>query len=506
MLQKAGGTFTLTADVNFGASFGVQSVYYKSLAAAVSTAGVVRLGNTETIGWRNGADSANLALGVSSDKIQFGGIDLADVSSAQTLTNKTFTSAVLTTPQINDTSADHQYIFAVSELAADRTVTLPLLAGNDTFVFAAHSQTLTNKTIDADANTITNIENADIKSGAAIAVNKLAAVTASRALVSDGSGFVSASAVTDTELGYLTGVSAGIQIQLGLKAAVQLSNLTSTNINTSLISDADNTDDLGNDGREWKDLWVHSIKHNDATDTALAISTTGSDGNITINPHGSGIVSITKGLDVNGTTSYVKIPSLTTAQRDALTPAAGMIIYNTSLGTIQGYTSSWASFSSAAEASQGVLGLVSAGQWRGTNTNDNAASGYVGEYVESVVTSSQNAASTGAYLALASITLSAGDWDITGSVALFRNSATFNDQAAMVINTTTASASGITDGQRNQNYINPGTLSSTSVTGATIANYRVSISSSTTYFLNVLASYSAGTPRWRGALSARRVR
>jgi hypothetical protein len=59
------------------------------------------------------------------------------------------TSPVLTTPQINDTSADHQYVFAVSELAADRTVTLPLLAGNDEFVFKDFIQTLTNKTLTA---------------------------------------------------------------------------------------------------------------------------------------------------------------------------------------------------------------------------------------------------------------------------------------------------------------------------------------------------------------------
>ena len=36
-------------------------------------------------------------------------------SSTNTLTNKTLTSPVLTTPQINDTSADHQYVVAVSE-------------------------------------------------------------------------------------------------------------------------------------------------------------------------------------------------------------------------------------------------------------------------------------------------------------------------------------------------------------------------------------------------------
>ena len=72
---------------------------------------------------------------------------LVSLVSADTLTNKTLTSPVLTTPQVNDTSADHQYVFAVSELAADRTVTLPLLAGDDEFVFKDHTQTLTNKTL-----------------------------------------------------------------------------------------------------------------------------------------------------------------------------------------------------------------------------------------------------------------------------------------------------------------------------------------------------------------------
>ena len=66
---------------------------------------------------------------------------------AQTLTLKTLTSPVITTPQINDTSANHQYVFAVSELSADRTVTLPLLTGDDEFVFKDHTQTFTNKTL-----------------------------------------------------------------------------------------------------------------------------------------------------------------------------------------------------------------------------------------------------------------------------------------------------------------------------------------------------------------------
>jgi len=70
-------------------------------------------------------------------------------TTTQTLTNKTLTSPVLTTPQINDSAADHQYVFAAANLAADRTVSLPLLTGNDSFVFEAHTQTLTNKTLTA---------------------------------------------------------------------------------------------------------------------------------------------------------------------------------------------------------------------------------------------------------------------------------------------------------------------------------------------------------------------
>lgn len=100
---------------------------------------------------------------------------------------------------------------------ADVVLTLP--AATDTLVGKATSDTLTNKTIDADANTITNIENADIKAAAAIALNKLAATTASRALVSDGSGFVTAATTTSTEIGYVNGVTSAIQTQIDGKQA-----------------------------------------------------------------------------------------------------------------------------------------------------------------------------------------------------------------------------------------------------------------------------------------------
>jgi hypothetical protein len=78
--------------------------------------------------------------------------------------------------------------------------------------------TFTNKSIDADDNTITDIDNNEIKAAAAIAVNKLAALTASEAVVSDGSGFLaSATGVSATELGYVNGVTSAIQTQMDAK-------------------------------------------------------------------------------------------------------------------------------------------------------------------------------------------------------------------------------------------------------------------------------------------------
>ena len=102
---------------------------------------------------------------------------------------------------------------------ASRDVQLPPGDANHVLVSADSTQALTNKTIDADLNTITNIENADIKAAAAIALSKLAATTANRALQSDGSGVITPSSVTSTELGYVSGVTSAIQTQLDAKAS-----------------------------------------------------------------------------------------------------------------------------------------------------------------------------------------------------------------------------------------------------------------------------------------------
>ena len=63
------------------------------------------------------------------------------------------------------------------------------------------------------------IVDADINASAAISLSKLENLTTARALVSDGSGDVSVSAVTSTEIGYLDGVSSAIQTQIDAKQA-----------------------------------------------------------------------------------------------------------------------------------------------------------------------------------------------------------------------------------------------------------------------------------------------
>lgn len=119
-------------------------------------------------------------------------------------------------------------------------------------VGTSDSQALTNKTIDADLNTISNIENADIKVGAAIARAKLAsgtanrvvvndatgvqtdaaAITASRALISDANGIPTHSSTTSTEIGHLSGVTSAIQTQLDGKVDESGGTLTSGSVIT----------------------------------------------------------------------------------------------------------------------------------------------------------------------------------------------------------------------------------------------------------------------------------
>lgn len=76
------------------------------------------------------------------------------------------------------------------------------------------------------------VTNTKIAAAAGISLNKLAALTANKAVASDSSGFLVASTTSDTELGYVAGVTSAIQTQLNSKIGFTVSTISA---NTSLV-------------------------------------------------------------------------------------------------------------------------------------------------------------------------------------------------------------------------------------------------------------------------------
>jgi hypothetical protein len=88
-LAKSGGAFTLTAEVDFGATYGVKAAYFKTKGTNIAAAGAFRLARNETVSWRNEANGADLALGPGSDNVlEFNGVDVVTTTGSQTITNK----------------------------------------------------------------------------------------------------------------------------------------------------------------------------------------------------------------------------------------------------------------------------------------------------------------------------------------------------------------------------------------------------------------------------------
>jgi len=177
MLQKAGGTFTLLADVNFGATFGIVSAYYKSTSSNISTAGSVRLAQADSIGWRNNANSGNLLLSVSSDALQFNGVNVlisglivnADISA----------SAAIAFSKLAALTSGNILVGNVSNVAASVAVSGDITIDN-AGVTAIGTGVIVNADVNASAaiaysklNLATSIVNADINGSAAIAYSKL---------------------------------------------------------------------------------------------------------------------------------------------------------------------------------------------------------------------------------------------------------------------------------------------------------------------------------------------
>ena len=93
------------------------------------------------------------------------------LASVQTVTGaKTFLDDKLL---IQNPAGSFAYTLQAGAIIANRVLNLPVIAGTDTLVVLALAQVLTNKTIDADLNTLSNISNTQIKALAGIVYSKL---------------------------------------------------------------------------------------------------------------------------------------------------------------------------------------------------------------------------------------------------------------------------------------------------------------------------------------------
>lgn len=171
VLQKTGGNFTLSSDIDFGANYGIKSAYVISKGTNPASSGVLRLANNELISWRNAANNADLSLTLdNTNTLLFNGIP--------------FLAGLITNANV-DPSAGIVY----SKLNLTDGI-----VNSDVNASAA--------ILYSKLNLSNSIRNADVASNAFINVSKL------------GSG-----SVTNTEFDYLSGASSNIQTQINTIAA-----------------------------------------------------------------------------------------------------------------------------------------------------------------------------------------------------------------------------------------------------------------------------------------------
>jgi len=138
-------------------------------------------------------------------------------------------------------------------------------------------------------------------------------------------------------------------------------------------------------------------------------------------------------------------------------------------------------------------------------TNDSAQAGDIGEYVESVITSgSAVTLTTATAKTVTSISLTAGDWDVDGSVALVLAGTTNITDLRASLSTTT-NTEDTTPGRFSHTIFTafaPGAVTFTKE----IAPYRFSLSGTTTIFLIAQGTFTVAGLTAYGLIRARRTR
>lgn len=138
----------------------------------------------------------------------------------------------------------------------------------------------------------------------------------------------------------------------------------------------------------------------------------------------------------------------------------------------------------------------------GTTTNNNAAAGSVGEYIEQVILYASAAAITrNTVTNCFSISLTAGDWDVFGNLLFATVGTTANSLTASI-----STVSANVDDNAYINQINLLTGDFNINTGLTFPTRRISLSGSATIYGIGIVTNVAGNGTYCGYIAARRVR
>lgn len=125
VLTKAGGSFALTAGVDFGASYGLSSISYASRSTP-ATAGVFRLGNTQAVSWRNQANTSNLDLSVNaSNVLTFNSVPVLSTAATGVQTFLTTPSSANLAAAVTDETGSGALVFATSPTLVTPTLGTP---------------------------------------------------------------------------------------------------------------------------------------------------------------------------------------------------------------------------------------------------------------------------------------------------------------------------------------------------------------------------------------------
>lgn len=156
-LQKTGGAFTLSDEIDFGASFGVKSLYYKSRSSNVSVTGILRGANGEPlVSWRNAGNSADLPLSVNgSNQLTFNGNPIGG-SGIYTASRAVITDGSGNLTTATTTSTEIGYLNGVtSAIQTQLNLKAPLASPTFTGVVTTPTIEITNGTINPTS--LTNI-------------------------------------------------------------------------------------------------------------------------------------------------------------------------------------------------------------------------------------------------------------------------------------------------------------------------------------------------------------